>query len=85
MEKDLEDNIKEENLEGVAESELNDSQTQIKKRAKTLSKNADVKIYERKASEGMYSEEMEFHQYRKKKVQDLDKKSKHLLLFSNIN
>ena len=33
----------------------------------------------------MYSEELEFHQFRKKKLQDLDKKSKHLLLFSNIN
>lgn len=43
------------------------------------------KIYERKASESLYSEELEFHQFRKKKLQDLDKKSKHLLLFSNIN
>jgi len=33
----------------------------------------------------LYSEELEFHQYRKKKLQDMDKKSKHLLLFSNIN
>lgn len=43
------------------------------------------KIYERKASESLYSEELEFHQFRKKKLADLDKKSKHLLLFSNIN
>jgi hypothetical protein len=43
------------------------------------------KIYERKASESLYSEELEFHQFRKKKLSDLDKKSKHLLLFSNIN
>ena len=45
----------------------------------------EKKIYERKASESLYSEELEFHQFRKKKLQDLDKKSKHLLLFSNIN
>ncbi len=45
----------------------------------------EKKIYERKASESLYSEELEFHQFRKKKMQDLDKKSKHLLLFSNIN
>ena len=45
----------------------------------------DKKIYERKAREGLYSEEYEFHQYRKKKLSALDKKSKHLLLFSNIN
>ena len=43
------------------------------------------KIYERKGSESLYSEELEFHQFRKKKLSDLDKKSKHLLLFSNIN
>jgi transaldolase len=48
-------------------------------------KQGERKIYERKASESLYSEELEFHQYRKKKLQDLDKKSKHLLLFSNIN
>ena len=45
----------------------------------------EKKIYERKASDSLYSEELEFHQFRKKKMQDLDKKSKHLLLFSNIN
>ena len=33
----------------------------------------------------MYSEELDFHQYRKKKLESMDKKSKHLLLFSNIN
>lgn len=27
-----------------------------------------MSIYERKASESMYSEELEFHQYRKKKL-----------------
>lgn len=45
----------------------------------------EKRIYERKASESLYSEELEFHQFRKKKLADLDKKSKHLLLFSNIN
>ena len=42
-------------------------------------------IYERKATDSLYSEELEFHQYRKKKLKSMDKKSKHLLLFSNIN
>jgi hypothetical protein len=45
----------------------------------------EKKIYERKASESLYSEELEFHHIRKNKLLDLDKKSKHLLLFSNIN
>ena len=45
----------------------------------------EKKIYERKSSDSMYSEELEFHQYRKKKLKDLDKKSKHLMLFCNSN
>lgn len=42
-------------------------------------------IYERKATESLYSEELEFHQYRKKKRESMDKKSKHLLLFSSVD
>ncbi|CDW77558.1 UNKNOWN [Stylonychia lemnae] len=52
---------------------------------KQESKIKNLNVYDRKASESQKSEEFEFHQYRKRKIVDLDKKSKHLLLFSNIN
>jgi len=43
------------------------------------------RFYERMGQDSRYSEELEFHQYRKKKFEELDKKAKHLLIFSNIN
>jgi hypothetical protein len=76
----LEMNQAEPKLENESEEKLGKPTS-----AGTAAKQAGQVAYERKSSESMYSEELEFHQYRKKKLESMDKKSKHLLLFSNIN
>jgi len=43
------------------------------------------KVYDRKATESVFQEEMAFHQYRTWKLQELGKREKHLLIFSNSN
>jgi hypothetical protein len=48
-------------------------------------KAVDRKSYDRKATDSAYQEEMEFHQYRMQKIAELDKRDKHLLIFSNAN
>jgi len=85
LKKELEgdEGVKKEDLLLYEDEEgLNEEQRQIL-RLKELA--GERSIFTRKAGESQYSEELEFHQYRKRKLQDLDKKSRHLLLFSNIN
>lgn len=43
------------------------------------------KSYERNASDSRYTEEAEYLQYRSKKMESLNKRDKHMLIYSNIN
>jgi len=43
------------------------------------------KVYERKASDSQYQEDFEYLAFRNKKLTDLDKKGRHMLMYSNIN
>lgn len=52
---------------------------------KTSEPKSGKKSYERMASEAQQKEDAEFLQYRQKKLAQLDKKGRHLLMYSNVN
>lgn len=43
------------------------------------------KVYERAGTESNYQEDAEYLNFRNKKLANLDKRDKHLLMYSNIN
>jgi hypothetical protein len=43
------------------------------------------KSYERQSAEGQFQEDQEYLKYRNKKYEHLDKRGKHLLMYSNVN
>ena len=43
------------------------------------------KVYERAGTESSYEEDAEYLNLRNKKLANLDKRDKHLLMYSNIN
>jgi hypothetical protein len=53
--------------------------------AKVVYGKAGRKVYERAGTESSYQEDTEYLSFRNKKLMHLDKKDKHLLMYSNIN